>query len=139
MKVCNNYSHEKEDNCLQLISEMSNPFETSSNPFEDDDDYPRKSESGESLSHEDSIQRIMQEIQDSEDRQLDSTRRALASIDDSERTGIATAEVPTVCLNIESYLQFLKNECCLLAAVVVSCIQFSSTIVNMTHLFVDKF
>lgn len=74
---------------------MANPFYSNSNPFEDDDDnYPRKNRARrEELSHEEQIQRMMQEIDDSERRQLESTRRALASIDDSERTGIATAEV----------------------------------------------
>ncbi|XP_053375062.1 synaptosomal-associated protein 29-like [Mercenaria mercenaria] len=74
---------------------MSNPFYTSSNPFEeeDDDGFSRKSRPKKSeLSHEEQIQRMMMEIDDSEQRQLESTRRALASIDDSERTGIATAE-----------------------------------------------
>lgn len=70
----------------------------SSNPFDNDYDdnytnsrrrnYPRE----EPLTEEEKIQKIMQEIEDSESRQLDSTRRALASIDDSERVGIATAE-----------------------------------------------
>ncbi|XP_060576965.1 synaptosomal-associated protein 29-like [Ruditapes philippinarum] len=74
---------------------MSNPFHTNSNPFDEDDDdnyrkknNPKRSE----LSHEEQIQRMMMEIDDSEYRQLESTKRALASIDDSERTGIATAE-----------------------------------------------
>ena len=71
----------------------------SSNPFDNDYDdhytkgrgrnYPREN----ALTEEEKIQRIMQEIDDSEARQLDSTRRALASIDDSERVGVATAEV----------------------------------------------
>ena len=71
----------------------------SSNPFDTDYDdnytrarnrnYPRDAP----LTEEEKIQRIMQEIEDSETRQLESTRRALASIDDSERVGIATAEV----------------------------------------------
>ena len=74
----------------------------SSNPFDNDYDdnytrartrnYPREAP----LTEEEKIQKIMQEIEDSESRQLDSTRRALASIDDSERVGIATAEV---CIN----------------------------------------
>ena len=71
----------------------------SSNPFDNDYDdqytkgrgrnYPREN----ALTEEEKIQRIMQEIDDSEARQLESTRRALASIDDSERVGVATAEV----------------------------------------------
>lgn len=70
----------------------------SSNPFDNDYDdnytrartrnYPREAP----LTEEEKIQQIMQEIEDSESRQLESTRRALASIDDSERVGIATAE-----------------------------------------------
>lgn len=75
---------------------MSNPFYTNSNPFDEDDDdnYKKKSNPRRNeLSHEEQIQRMMMEIEDSEYRQLESTKRALASIDDSERTGIATAEV----------------------------------------------
>ena len=85
---------------------MSNPFYTNSNPFDEDDDnyssgrrnvnYRRDDPE----SHEERIQRIMQEIDDSESRQLDSMRRALASIDDSERTGIATAEVIRFIINL---------------------------------------
>lgn len=73
---------------------MSNPFETSSNPFEDEDGskYRRQNRRNDDLSAEERLQRMMQEIEDSEARQLESTRNALRSIDDSERIGIATAE-----------------------------------------------
>ena len=82
----------------------------SSNPFDNDYDenytnsrrrnYPREN----ALTEEEKIQRLMQEIDDSESRQLESTRRALASIDDSERVGVATAEViPGFC---KVFLQF---------------------------------
>ena len=75
---------------------MSNRYDTTSNPFELDYNDHKGGHVGRrdgELSHEEQIQRMMQEIDDSEARQLDSTRRALASIDESERTGIATAEV----------------------------------------------
>jgi len=75
---------------------MSSPFYASSNPFDEDDDYKYKKQNrnnDEKLSHEEQIQRMMEQIDDSERRQLDSTRRALAGIDESERVGVATAEV----------------------------------------------
>ncbi|KAL4224058.1 autophagosome membrane docking [Mactra antiquata] len=73
---------------------MANPFDTSSNPFDEDDDFSSrgKSRRRQEETDEEKLQRMMQEIEDSEQRQLESTMRALASIDDSERTGIATAE-----------------------------------------------
>ncbi|WAR03543.1 SNP29-like protein, partial [Mya arenaria] len=74
---------------------MSNSVYTSSNPFDEDEDGYRNKHnrpSREKLSQEEQIQRMMQEIEDSEARQLESTRRALASIDESERMGVATAE-----------------------------------------------
>ncbi|KAH3857605.1 synaptosomal-associated protein 29-like [Dreissena polymorpha] len=74
---------------------MSNPFYTNSNPFENDEDnhtIRRNQPKRDEMSKDEQIQRMMQEIEESEQRQLESTRRALASIDDSERIGIATAE-----------------------------------------------
>jgi len=69
-------------------------FDKSSNPFYDNDNHSfSKRPDRQELSDEEQIQRMMAEIEASEQRQLDSTRRALASIDDSERVGIATAEV----------------------------------------------
>ena len=64
---------------------MSNPFDTSSNSF-DEDNY--------NSSTRKRIQKTKQEIIDAcLSRELESTRRALACIDDTERTSSAAAEV----------------------------------------------
>lgn len=78
-----------------------------SNPFLDDDEITASPSSGRShttttsgYGHRerydpvvDRRAQLMMQIDESEDRQLASTQRALASIYDSERMGIATAEV----------------------------------------------
>lgn len=60
----------------------SNPYHsgpsTSGNPFESEGDNRRN--------------QILSQIHESEDRQLESTRRMLMSIDESERIGVSTAE-----------------------------------------------
>lgn len=73
---------------------MSSQFCPSSNPFDDDDSHIRSKNVREKdrLPNDEQLQKILQEIDDSEERQLQSTMRAIASIDESERIGIATAE-----------------------------------------------
>jgi TFIIF-interacting CTD phosphatase-like protein len=51
----------------------------SGNPFESEEDN-RKNQ-------------VLSQIHESEDRQLESTRRMVMSIDESEKVGVATAEV----------------------------------------------
>ena len=64
------------------VSNNSNPFFTE----EDDDDWGSGRRG-----------KIQEQINASEERQLDSTTRALRSIQESESMGIATAEVSILC------------------------------------------
>lgn len=77
-------------------------YSNNSNPFFVDDEMDeeflrgsrRKSGGGASYPNiEDRRQHLLSQIDASEDRQLESTKRALASIYDSERMAITTAEV----------------------------------------------
>lgn len=79
---------------------MYNPKSVkSSNPFLDDDDetdsFSSNRRYGEPASNyqDDHRRQLFEEIDGSEDRQLASTQRALHSLYDSERMGVATAEV----------------------------------------------
>ncbi|XP_067649071.1 synaptosomal-associated protein 29-like [Haliotis asinina] len=75
-------------------------YQKSSNPFEDDDDEDmsfggsswKANQQNRSNDTSERREQLMRQIDESEARQLESTRRALASIYDSEDTGIQTAE-----------------------------------------------
>ncbi|XP_071116015.1 synaptosomal-associated protein 29-like [Haliotis cracherodii] len=75
-------------------------YQKSSNPFEDDDDGDmafggsswKANQQNTSNDANERREQLMRQIDESEARQLESTRRALASIYESEDTGIQTAE-----------------------------------------------
>jgi len=66
----------------------------SSNPFIDEEEQSSSDKHGGNYGHMDDRKRqLFEEIDNSENRQLESTRNALSSLYDSEGMGIATAEV----------------------------------------------
>lgn len=77
----------------EVYKNRTNPFNT--NTYEEEMYNPQNQRTHESK-EEQNVHKLKQEIADSEQRQLDSTQRALASIADSEKIGIATAEVKTL-------------------------------------------
>ena len=58
-----------------------------------DDDFARPVNSSTKSTRNESFDSIQTQIENSQNRQLESTQRALASIHESERMGVATAEV----------------------------------------------
>lgn len=86
----------------QTETEIMAKYPESSNPFLDDDDeddgfsspYSSKSHSNQRYGGpSDRMSQKQEMISASEDRQLESSRRALASLYESERMGVATGEV----------------------------------------------
>ena len=80
---------------------MSRFSSKNSNPFEDDDEFvvvPRNESRANPF--EDRRQQLSRMVDDSEERQLDSTQRALASLYESEAMGNATAEVSKVRIKV---------------------------------------
>lgn len=68
-------------------------YNKSSNPFEEEDFVYVPRDESKNPFESSSRQKLAQMISSSEERQLESTQRALASIYDSEAMGTATAEV----------------------------------------------
>lgn len=79
---------------IDLTTRMSRPPLKSSNPFEfeEEDDFVYVPKEDGKTPFDDKRQRMQHMVHASEDRQLESTQRALASIYESEAMGTATAE-----------------------------------------------
>lgn len=72
---------------------MSSRYVASSNPFEDEeDDFERVPYSEKGNPFQDRRQQLSRMVDESEERQLESTQRAIASLYESEAMGNATAE-----------------------------------------------
>ena len=80
---------------MKIVESMSRYTSNSSNPFEEEeDDFVYVPPDGKNRSpFDDRRQQLSRLVDESEDRQLESTQRAIASLYESEAMGNATAEV----------------------------------------------